>query len=149
MVNGRPRPLRRATPMNDQTTLLPAVSVALVRGRSLLLVRRGRDPSKGRYAFPGGRVEAGETLEEAARRELLEETGLEAGPLAPVVTLDLGGSAGAPGFRLHVFSGPWLGGEPVAADDAAEAGWYTLSRMQALPVLPSVVEVARRLVGEA
>ncbi|MCA9448942.1 MAG: NUDIX hydrolase [Candidatus Omnitrophica bacterium] len=55
-----------------------AVSVALTQGDRFLLVKRGRAPSLGEYAFPGGRVEAGETLEEAARRELLEETGYQA-----------------------------------------------------------------------
>ena len=64
--------------------LIHAVSVAVVRGNRLLLVKRGREPSRGLHAFPGGRVEPGETNEEAARRELFEETGLRAENLAPI-----------------------------------------------------------------
>lgn len=123
--------------------ILPAVSVALLRGDRLLLVRRGRAPSFGFYAFPGGRVEAGETLEEAARRELAEETGLEAGPLSPLVRLPVEGDD--VDYDLQVFFGRHVAGEPVAADDAAEATFFTLVEMEALPVLESVLEVGRGL----
>ena len=125
--------------------ILPAVSVALQRGDRLLLVRRGRAPSLGYYAFPGGRVEEGEALEEAARRELAEETGLTVGPLSPLVRVPVEGDE--VDYDLQVFFGRHAGGEPVAADDAAEADFFTLAEMEALPVLDSVMEVGRRLLG--
>lgn len=123
--------------------VLPAVSVALQRGDQLLLVRRGRAPSAGYYAFPGGRVEAGETLEAAARRELAEETGLPVRDLSPLVLVRAEGDA--VDYDLQVFYGRHVEGEPVAADDAAEAAFYTLAEMAALPVLESVLDVARGL----
>lgn len=127
-------------------TILPAVSVALQREDSLLLVLRGRAPSHGYYAFPGGRVEAGETLTEAARRELAEETGLVLQELSPLVLVRAEGDEFD--YDLQVFFGRYVDGEPVAADDAAEAAFFTLEEMEALPVLDSVLEVARKLLGK-
>ncbi len=126
--------------------ILAAVSVALKRGNRLLLVRRGRAPSLGFYAFPGGRVEAGERLEAAARRELGEETGLAAGELSPLVMVRAQGDECD--YDLQVFFGLHVDGEPVAADDAAEAAFFTLAEMEALPVLDSVMEVAREVLGK-
>ncbi|WP_298900115.1 NUDIX domain-containing protein, partial [uncultured Mesorhizobium sp.] len=70
--------------MNQTRKIIPAVSVAVVRGDMVLLVKRARQPSRGLYAYPGGKVEAGETLEQAARRELLEETRLLATDYRPL-----------------------------------------------------------------
>ena len=126
---------------------IEAVSVALLRGERVLLVRRGRAPAMGLFAFPGGRVEAGETLEDAVRRELREETGLEAEAIAPVVTLDIDPEGSGPAFRLHVFRASYAGGEPQAGDDADMASFYSLEEMAGLPVIPSVLDVARRLLG--
>jgi len=128
-----------------QRTILPAVSVALQRDERLLLVRRGRAPSLGYYAFPGGRVEAGETLEEAARRELAEETGLSVGALSPLVRVSVEGDE--VDYDLQVFFGRHVGGEPVAADDADEATFFNLGEMEALPILESVLNVGRGLLG--
>ena len=138
-------PLECPEPPMTGRSVLPAVSVALRDGDRLLLVRRGRPPGRGFYAFPGGRVEEGETLEEAARRELAEETGLCVGSLAPLVRLPIEGDE--VDYDLQVFSGLFGGGVPVAADDADEATFYTLAEMEDLPVLDSVLEVGRRLLG--
>lgn len=120
-----------------------AVSVALVREDSVLLVRRRLPPSQGWYAFPGGRVETDEALEDAARRELAEETGLTAGALAPYRLYRVEGDS--VDYDLQVFAGAHAGGEPAAADDADEAMFFTLAELDDLPVLDSVLEVAREL----
>src|SRR5262245_51278041 len=124
---------------------IPAVSVALVCGDRVLLVRRGRAPSLGLYAFPGGRIEPGETAEQAARRELFEETGLAAGGLALYREFIIGEMPAR--FRLQVFTGTHEGGEPRAGDDADRAAWCSLEDMENLPVIKSVLEVARELLS--
>lgn len=128
---------------------IPAVSVAVRRGPTVLLVKRGREPSRGSYAFPGGRVEAGEDAEQAARRELLEETGLDVGDLAPVREYLIGGTKDgrAMRYRLMVFSGVHQGGEAVAGDDADEAGWYDLDTMRGMPLSDFVFEVAQEVLS--
>nr|WP_295466902.1 NUDIX hydrolase [Mesorhizobium sp.] len=127
---------------------LPAVSIALVDRDRVLLVKRGRAPAKGLYAFPGGRVEDGESLEAAVRRELFEETGLAADAVEPIETLLIEREGAGAAFELNVFRGVYVGGEPMAGDDAETAGWFTLSEMAELPIIPSVLDVARKLLRE-
>lgn len=126
--------------------LLPvrAVSVALFVDGAFLLVRRARPPAEGLYAFPGGRVEPGETLVEAATREMWEETGLVLGDIDLFVEMSLPG--GRSGYSLSVFQARAASGLLRAGDDAAEAGWFSLGEMEALPVTESTLAIARRIV---
>ena len=125
------------------------MSVAIFHDGAFLLVRRGREPSKGLFAFPGGRVDAGETDEDAVRRELAEETGLAVETLHPLVELLLPGAAEYPAFRLLVFRGYRPAGTLQAGDDADAVGWFSLDEMHRLPVIPSVLETARAIVAAA
>jgi 8-oxo-dGTP diphosphatase len=106
-----------------RTPLLAADCVVFdARGR-VLLIRRRHPPFKGRYALPGGFVEIGETVEEACRRELAEETGLRAGRLHLVGVY----SDPKRDPRGHTCSAVFLAkvarGRPKAGDDAAAAEW--------------------------
>src|SRR5664279_973428 len=96
-----------------------AVGAIAVRDGALLLIRRRRSPSRGSWSLPGGRVEPGETAEDALRREVAEETGLvvEIGALVGEVT--------RPGvadviYRIQDFRVTLVGGSLAAGDDASD-----------------------------
>ncbi len=119
--------------------------------RSVLLIRRGAPPFEGQWAIPGGFVDEGEVLEEAARRELEEETGLALdAPLAQVGTF---GDPGRDprGWTVSAAYGVVLDCEPIAVaggDDACDAQWHALG---ALPQLAFdhalIVRAARERLG--
>jgi len=144
-----PAVARHEGTMSEQSSepTIPAVSVAIHHEGAFLLVRRGREPSKGLYAFPGGRVQPPESDEEAVRRELAEETGLSIATLEPLLQLHLPGSDRHPAFRLLVFRGFGPSGTMLAGDDADQVGWFGIEEMQTLPVIPSVLDTARAIVA--
>ena len=131
----------------------PASSAILRRGDRLLLVRRINPPSQDMFAFPGGRGDEGETPEETALRELAEETGVIARNPRLFATYDLPSHDNAGQLTSHFFLSvfPVEADEDalvMAADDAADAGWYTLEEIRALPVPESVLECAQRVLGQ-
>jgi len=139
--------------MNDSRRQpVAAASIAVVRGGKVLLVRRGGEgPWAGAWSLPGGKVESGETAREAALRELYEETGVRAEADGPVEVTDVrprdGEGAEAAHYRISVFAGRWLGGEPRAASDAADAAWWGLDELDGLPMTPGTAGVIRRIAG--
>jgi 8-oxo-dGTP diphosphatase len=117
-----------------------AVSVAVIKDNKLLLVERSRPPAQNMFAFPGGRVEAGEALEDAARRELREETRLTVQQVEVFETYDLDA------FLLTVFLGLGPSGDLRAADDAKSAAYFSLEEARALPMPPSMTDCIEQLV---
>lgn len=132
----------------------PVVGVStLVRhaGRVLLVLRRNA-PLADVWAFPGGRVEFGERLADAAAREVREETGVTvavAGTIdfADIILRDPAGTVERH-FVLIVFEGAWVEGEPLAGDDAADALWVPESDLHRFPKTPDTERILARILAE-
>lgn len=111
---------------------VPAVDVILQRDSKVLMIRRLKDPFKGRLALPGGFINEGENAEDAIRREALEETSLE------VELIEILGVYSDPKRdpRKHVMSVVFVGliiaGIEKAGDDAQEIEWVDLGRLDTL-----------------
>ena len=121
---------------------------------AVLLVRRAKAPAAGQWSLPGGAQELGETAEAAARRELMEEAGLAAGPLVLAANVDSITLDEAGRVRFHYtiidFAGAWVGGEPVAGGDVSAAVFAPLDGLGAYGLWEEahrVIAVARRLLG--
>jgi 8-oxo-dGTP diphosphatase len=126
----------------------PAVSVAVFRGGDVLLVERAQPPLIGVWSLPGGRVEAGEALLDAAARELAEETGVVAA-IGPIVSaIDVIRRDGADQVTVHyivvTFAAHWLAGEPAAASDVRAARFLPPDRIAELPHSEGLLPVIRR-----
>lgn len=129
----------------------PVVGVGAVvfRGRRVLLVRRATPPLQDEWSLPGGRQELGETLLEAAAREVREETGLLIRPSEVITAVDSIHRAPDGGIAYHftlvdvLAESPAHDGEPVAGDDAAAVRWADLDEIDALIAWPTTREVIR------
>lgn len=128
---------------------LLGVSVLCHRDDNVLLIKREKPPYKDHWSLPGGLVELGEPLRAAAERELFEETGIYADLGDPVDTFDsiqrdTEGKVVAH-FVLVVFFGRYVSGSLGAGDDAADATWVPLSRLNELQTTPDTALRIQRL----
>ena len=129
-----------------------AVSAAILRGGLVLLARRARAPARDLFTLPGGVVEAGETLAEALKREVREETGVAIEPIAlaghrEVIARDAQGRVERH-FVILAFAARWIEGEPVPLDEIAEVRWVRPADIATLATtegLADIVAAAARL----
>src|SRR3984885_2452104 len=103
------------------------------RGNRLLLIKRGHEPGAGLWSLPGGRIEPGETDQEAVAREILEETGLRVGCRDLLGTEELPGLGGAV-IQVSDYRAVVTGGDLVPGDDADDARWVSAAELDALPL---------------
>jgi 8-oxo-dGTP diphosphatase len=117
------------------------------RDGRVLLVQRARPPSVGKWGFPGGVQELGETIFEAVIRELKEETGLVAEPIETLTTLDVIDRDGEGRVRTHyaliAVLAEWRSGEVKIDHEANDFSWFTVAEVEArqLPTLPSATRI--------
>jgi acetyl-CoA carboxylase carboxyl transferase subunit beta len=127
----------------DEAHPIPSVGAVIVDEGRILVVLRGGGAHAGEWAVPGGRQQYGETMDEAVRREVREETGLEIEVGDPLWIGDIIDDSDPPSFHYAVvdFAAFVIGGELLAGDDAADVRWVDLGEVRELPLTPTMFEL--------
>ncbi len=117
------------------------IGCIVFRGEQVLLVRRGKPPRIGSWSLPGGAQHIGETAEEAARRELHEEAGIEVGPLSLAIVVDAishdDDGRALYHYTIIDFAAAWIAGEARAGDDASEVAWAAPGELSDYDLTPA------------
>jgi ADP-ribose pyrophosphatase YjhB (NUDIX family) len=125
-----------------------AASIAVVRDGRVLIAARGRPPMERLYSLPGGLVEPGETLAEAALRELREEVGVEADLLGFVDHVEVVERDGEGRVRLHfvicAHAARWRAGEPRIGSEAQAVAWVREDEIANFRTTPGLAGVLRK-----
>ena len=123
-----------------------AVSAAIVRDGRVLVVRRARAPANGLFSLPGGVVEAGETLQQAIVREVIEETGIAIEPVGlagqrEFITRDEAGRVSRH-FVILCFAARWLAGEGTPqVEELSELRWLRPAELSALKTTEGLADI--------
>ena len=124
-----------------------AVGAVVLKDGKVLLVKRRDPPNAGQWAIPGGSIRLGESLQQAAERELYEETGVRVRAGAPVYIFDVIDRDPRGRTRYHYvitdLLAEYLGGEPAPQDDAVEARWLSPQELDDLPVNATTLDLLR------
>jgi len=123
------------------------VGAIVIKDGRVLLVQRAAPPSQGLWAIPGGSLEAGETLQQGAEREIREETGITIRAGEPVYAFDFLQYDDEKRLQYHFVivdvEGEYLEGEVRAADDALAARWISPAELAGLPVSANTLKILR------
>lgn len=122
-----------------------AVSTAVIRDGRVLLAQRAKPPGAGLYSLPGGLVEIGETVAEAAARELMEEVSVTAQPLGlcgarDIIIPDDEGRISRH-FVVLCYAARWIAGEGTISPEAADIRWLRQQDVPDLPVTEGLVDI--------
>ncbi len=126
---------------------IASVGVVIVKDGKVLLAQRGKDPARGRWTIPGGAIEVGETLHEAAKREIMEECNIEVaiGSLYKSYDSIVRDAAGRIRFHYVILDvlGTQVAGEVRAGGDVTDVRWVGTDDLGTIDVLPTVAELVR------
>lgn len=136
---------------------LVGIGAVVFREDQVLLVRRACPPRAGEWSLPGGLQQLGETVYQAAAREVMEETRIVIRPLALIDVVDLIEHAPSDGrvrwhYTLIDILALWESGDPQASDDAAAVQWADETHLKRLDLWPETLRIiarARQLLSES
>ena len=123
----------------SSTPILAASAVVTDADGRFLLVKRGHQPAQGLWSLPGGSVEDGETLAQAAVREVKEETGLDIATADEVWLIHVELAHGRH-YEVHAFAATVTGGVLRAGDDADDARWWAPHELHDVALTPHLLE---------
>ncbi|MBW1840538.1 MAG: NUDIX hydrolase, partial [Deltaproteobacteria bacterium] len=128
-----------------------AVGAVVFKDDRILLVRRGKAPSRGLWSIPGGCVELGETLQNAAEREIHEETNLTIAAREPFFTFDVIDWDETGRIRFHYvivdLMADYVSGEIRAGDDALDVRWASAGQIKDMNLSEMTRELLNRKFG--
>ena len=139
--------------MNRETRKYPdrpyvGVGVIVFCDQEVLLVKRNKEPNKGQWSIPGGKQNIGETATDAAKRELLEETGVKVEQLLLVDVVDTIIPDVEGKIKYHYtlvdYMGHWLSGEIRPGDDAQEVRWVCLNKIDSFSLLDKTINIIHK-----
>ena len=124
------------------------VGVIVFRDQEVLLIKRNKEPNKGQWSIPGGKQIIGETVTDAAKRELLEETGVKVDQLLLVDVVDaiIPDVEGKIKFHYTLidYMGQWLSGKTRPGDDAQEVRWVCLNEIDSFSLLEKTINIIHK-----
>jgi len=131
---------------------IAGVGVVVFRNEEVLLVKRKKAPYKGQWSIPGGKQRLGETVTKAARRELMEETGVEVNELTLIDVIDIIVPDEEGKILYHYivadYRAHWLSGECSPGDDAQDVQWFNLNKLGSISLLDKTKKIILKAVGK-
>ena len=131
---------------------IAGVGVVVFRNEEVLLVKRKKAPYKGQWSIPGGKQRLGETVTQAVRRELMEETGVEVNELTLIDVIDIMVPDEEGEILYHYivadYRAHWLSGECSPGDDALDVQWFNLNKLGSISLLDKTRKIILKAAGK-